>query len=397
MSTLHAPNSSRPAHLHFDLIRLSARTLCSYTLEGNSATKGPREQTAGDHSGRTFSARFESVCPCSLETIESDNSYVTRILSHWLLNVSMINTPAMNTFWPHRPLVCRWVTVALVCFLGLQLGAVPALAQGDSSLSPEQKQKLQKELQQTYKEGAKAGNAENFETAIARFEESIQLAEKLGMNNLVTKIEGSLVESLKGAASAALNEEDYETALSYYEELTNYTDNDPSVYYNRGLALINTNRTEAGLESLQTAIEIGNQTGNTRVAGLATERIQDEFVATASEALQGDNPSQSQIETALDALDQMREYVDPSATSMFYRATALFEAGQHQQAIQNAREGLEMHQGSRSDAAKFHYIIGESQLETGNKASACETFENAAYGDYQARANHYLENECDNL
>ncbi|PSQ69783.1 MAG: hypothetical protein BRD31_04960 [Bacteroidetes bacterium QH_2_64_26] len=369
MSTLHAPNSSRPAHLHFDLIRLSARTLCSYTLEGNSATKGPREQTAGDHSGRTFSARFESVCPCSLETIESDNSYVTRILSHWLLNVSMINTPAMNNFWPHRPLVCRWVTVALVCSLGLQLGAVPALAQGDSSLSPEQKQKLQKELQQTYKEGA----------------------------NLVTKIEGSLVESLKGAASAALNGEDYETALSYYEELTNYTDNDPSVYYNRGLALINMNRTEAGLESLQTAIEIGNQTGNTRVAGLATERIQDEFVATASEALQGDNPSQSQIETALDALDQMREYVDPSATSMFYRATALFEAGQHQQAIQNAREGLEMHQGSRSDAAKFHYIIGESQLETGNKASACETFENAAYGDYQARANHYLENECDNL
>ncbi|PSQ97521.1 MAG: hypothetical protein BRD51_04075 [Bacteroidetes bacterium SW_11_64_17] len=285
--------------------------------------------------------------------------------------------------------------MVLVCFLGLQLGAVPALAQDD--LSPEQKQKLQKELQQTYKEGAKAGNAENFETAIARFEESIQLAERLGMNNLTTKIEGSLVESLKGAASAALNEEDYETALSYYEELTNYTDNDPSVYYNRGLALINMNRTEAGLESLQTAIEIGNQTGNTRVAGLATERIQDEFVATASEALQGDNPSQSQIETALGALDQMREYVDPSATSMFYRATALFEAGQHQQAIQNAREGLEMHQGSRSDAAKFHYIIGESQLETGNKASACETFKNAAYGDYQARANHYLENECDNL
>jgi tetratricopeptide (TPR) repeat protein len=285
--------------------------------------------------------------------------------------------------------------MALVCFLGLQLGAVPALAQDD--LSPEQKQKLQKELQQTYKEGAKAGNAENFETAIARFEESIQLAEKLGMNNLTTKIEGSLVESLKGAASAALNEEDYETALSYYEELTNYTDNDPSVYYNRGLALINMNRTEAGLESLQTAIEIGNQTGNTRVAGLATERIQDEFVATASEALQGDNPSQSQIETALGALDQMREYVDPSATSMFYRATALFEAGQHQQAIQNAREGLEMHQGSRSDAAKFHYIIGESQIQSGNKAAACETFENAAYGDYQARANHYLENECDDV
>jgi tetratricopeptide (TPR) repeat protein len=303
----------------------------------------------------------------------------------------------MSNHWFHPSSICRWAAAILVCLLGLQLGTVPAFAQDGSSLSPQQKQELQKELQQTYKDGAEAGNAENFETAVARFQEAIQLAEKLGLNDLIAKIEGNLVESLKGAASAALNEEDYETALSHYEELLNYTDNDPSVHYNRGLALINMDRTEAGLESLQTAVEIGNQTGNTRVAGLATERIQDEFVATASEALQAENPSQSQIEGALDALDQMREYVDPSATSMFYRATALFEAGRHQQAIQNAREGLDMHQGSRSDAAKFHYIIGESQIQAGNRAAACETFKNAAYGDYQARANHYLENECDDL
>jgi len=36
-------------------------------------------------------------------------------------------------------------------------------------------------------------------------------------------------------------------------------------------------------------------------------------------------------------------------------------------------------------------------METGNKASACETFNNATYGDYEARANHYLENECDDV
>ncbi|MFB6278805.1 MAG: tetratricopeptide repeat protein [Salinibacter sp.] len=303
----------------------------------------------------------------------------------------------MNNSWPYRPSIYRWVTVALVCLLGLQLGAAPALAQSDSSLSPKQKKKLQKELQQTYKEGAKAGNAKNFEVAIARFKESIQLAKKLGLNDLVTKIEGNLVESLKGAASAALTKENYETALSHYEELMNYTENDPSVHYNRGLALINMDSTEAGLQSLKTAIEVGNKTGNTRVAGLATTRIQDEFAATASKALQGDNPSQSQIEKALDALDRMRKYVDPSATSMFYRATALFEAGKHKQAIQAARKGLDMHQGSRSDAAKFYYIIGESQMELGSKATACKTFKNAAYGDYQARANHYLENECDDV
>jgi tetratricopeptide (TPR) repeat protein len=304
----------------------------------------------------------------------------------------------MNNHRSHYSSIRRWITVALVCLLGLQLSAVPSLAQDESSLSPQQKQKLQKELQQTYKEGAKAGNAKNFEEAIARFEEAIQLAEKLGMSDIVSRIEGNIVNSLKGAGSTALKEENYEKALSHYQKLKEYTDEDPTVPYNQGLALLNMeDSTESGLQSLQKAIELGNQTGNTRVAGLATERIRDEFVATASEALQGNNPSQSQVNTALDALDQMREYVEPNATSLFYRATALFSSGQHQQAIQTAREGLDMHQGSRSDAAKFHYIIGESQMETGNKAAACETFKNAAYGDYQARANHYLENECDDL
>lgn len=303
----------------------------------------------------------------------------------------------MNIHWPKRLLANRWIAVALVCLLGFQLGAVPALAQTENSLSAEQKKKLKKQLQQTYTKGAKAGNAKNFEEAAAYFEESIQLAEKLGLSNLVTKIENNLVESLKGAGSSALKKENYEEALAHYDKLREYTDDDPNVHYNRGLALLNLDRTEAGLESLQRAISIGNQTGNTRVAGLATERIRDEFLATASEALQGDNPSQAQVNTALDALDQMREYVDPNATSMFYRATALAENEQFEQAIQTAQEGLDMHQGSRSDAAKFYYIIGESQIALGDKASACETFQNAAYGDYQARANHYLENECDDV
>ncbi|MFB6273243.1 MAG: tetratricopeptide repeat protein [Salinibacter sp.] len=306
--------------------------------------------------------------------------------------------------WPSRLLAHRWIVVALLGLFGLQFTAAPVVAQdGNSaqngnSLSPKQKKKLKKKLQQTYKEGAKAGNAKNFTVAIARFQKSIKLAKKLGLADLASKIKRkNLVESLKGAGSAALKKKNYKKALSHYEKLRQYTNQDPAVHYNRGLALINMDSTKAGLKSLKKAIDIGNKTGNTRVAGLATKRIRDEFLAKASKALQGDSPSQEKINTALDALDQMREYVDPNAKSLFYRATALFEDGQYQKAIQTARKGLDMHQGSRSDAAKFYYVIAESQWETGSKASACETFKNAAYGNYQARANHYLNNKCDDL
>lgn len=288
----------------------------------------------------------------------------------------------------------RWVMLTLACVLGLQLGAAPVFAQ-NSGMSAEQKRKLQKQLQQTYKEGAKAGQAKKYNIAATKFKKSLQLAEKLELDNLIGKIRNNLVKSLKGAASAELEKDNISAALSRYEEVLQYDDRDPVVYLNMGIANLKRDSTEAGLTSLQKAIEIGNSVGNTRVAGRASERIRDEFLATASKALQGENPSQEQINTAIEALDQMNEYVDPNADAKFYRSTALYESGQLKQAMQAAREGLNMHQGSRSDAAKFYFIIAESQFKLGNKSSACQTFENAAYGDYQARAEHYLENECE--
>jgi len=303
----------------------------------------------------------------------------------------------MNMYWPQHVLTNRWIVVALIGLFGLQFSMTSAVAQ-DGSSAKEERIKKKKQVQQMFKKGQKLAQSGDYGPAADTFEEALSMAREVEWQKAIQMSQNFLVESLTQAGTQANKQENYEQAVSYYDRALKYVDNDPSVHYNRGLALVNIeDRTDAGLEALQKAIEIGNQTGNTRVAGLATERIRDEFIARASEALQGDNPSQAQINTALDALDQMREYVEPNAKSMFYRATALFEADQHQQAIQNAREGLDMHQGSRSDAAKFYYIIGESQMAAGNKASACETFKNAAYGDYQARANHYLNNECDDV
>jgi tetratricopeptide (TPR) repeat protein len=288
--------------------------------------------------------------------------------------------------------------MAFVGLVGLQLSVAPVVAQDGSSSAKEERIKKKKQVQQMFNKGKKAAQSGDYEQAAETFNEALTMAQDVEWDQAVQMSQEFLVKSLKQAGTKANKEENYGRAVSYYDRVLQYVDNDPSVHYNRGLALINIeDSTEAGLSALQKAIDIGNQTGNTRVAGLATERIRDEFIAKASKALQGDNPSQEQINTALDALDRMREYVDPSAKSLFYRATALFKDGKHEQAIQVAREGLDMHQGSRSDAAKYHYVIGESQFALGSKASACETFKNAAYGDYEARANHYLNNECDDL
>ncbi len=286
----------------------------------------------------------------------------------------------------------RWLASSLALLLVAGLGVAPVHAQDGSS--GDNTQELKKQLQASYKAGAQAGNQGNYETAITRFEEARGIAQELELDDIVQKIEGNLISSLKNAGSADLKQENYEQALAHFDKALEYADNDPSVYHNRGIAYFSIDSTDAALESMQTAIDIGNETGNTRVAGMATERVRGHFLNIASQALNGDNLSSSQINTALEALDDMENYVDPNAQSQFYRSLALFEQGSLQEAIQTARAGLDMHDGSRSDAAKFYFVIAESQMQSGNQSQACETFKNAAYGDYQARAEHYLKNDC---
>lgn len=272
----------------------------------------------------------------------------------------------------------------------------PVHAQDESS-DADNTEELKKELQASYQAAAEAGNQGNHGTAIDRFEEALDLAQQLELDDIVEKIQSNMTNSMKRAGSAALKEEDNEAALDYFGEALEYVEDDPSVYHNRGIAYFRMDSTDAALESMEQAIELGNETGNTRVAGLATERVRGHFLNIASEALNAESLSSSQIQTALDALDEMQEYVDPNAETMFYRALALYEQSDYQEAIQTAQQGLDMHDGSRSDAAKFYFVVGESQMELGNEADACETFPNAAYGDYQARAEHYLENDCEDL
>ena len=286
----------------------------------------------------------------------------------------------------------RWLAASLALLLVAGLGIGPVHAQDGSSGN--NTQELKKQLQASYKAGAQAGNQGNYETAVTRFEEAREIAQQLELGDIVQKIESNLINSLKNAGSADLKQENYEQALAHFAKVLEYDDNDPSVYHNRGIAYFSMDSTDAALGSMQTAIKVGNETGNTRVAGMATERVRGHFLNLASQALNADNLSSSQISTALDALDDMENYVDPNAQSLFYRSLALFEQGNLQEAIQTAQQGLDMHDGSRSDAAKFYFVIAESQMQSGSQSQACETFKNAAYGDYQARAEHYLKNEC---
>ncbi|MGM0705175.1 MAG: tetratricopeptide repeat protein, partial [Bacteroidota bacterium] len=248
-------------------------------------------------------------------------------------------------------------SACLVLIVTATLAALPSLAQSEGGGGGNEA--LQR-LEQTYRQGMQAGEQGDHEVAYNNLSEAIELAEQEEQERALRQISDNLTRMAKNWGNDALENENYEEALTHFEKGAEFDPEDAYFFYGMGLAQLRLENEEEAMETMQEALSIGNENGDQRTVGLATDRIRQEYVARASRALSADNVSSANIEEALEALDKMEEYVDPDASAYFYRAVALFEQDDYDEAIENARQGLEMHSGSRSDAARYHFVIAES-------------------------------------
>jgi len=276
-----------------------------------------------------------------------------------------------------------------VLTIAFALFVTPALAQSGSDPKVE-------ELKTTFAAAMSAAKQGNAEEAYPKLEKSLQLANEAEQSGAASQIEDRMVKLAKNWGNKALKEKSYQEAMMHFEKGTEYAPTDAYMVYGMGLAQINQEGMVGdAVQTLQKAITVAEENGDRKTANLATERIRQEFVSRASQALNVQNPGPTEATEALEALDEMRQYVGASAKSLFYRATAQYSQRNYEEAIATAEEGLEMHRGSRTSAAKYHFVVAESLMRNGDTAAACSRFEQSAFGDYKARSEHYLENECE--
>ncbi len=151
---------------------------------------------------------------------------------------------------------------------------------------------------------------------------------------------------------------------------------------------------DGAIAAWQMAIEKGNAIGNAKgrkTARAAATAIRDNLYFAASSRLGKSSPSRADADAAIAALEASEEYVEPDADYYYYMAVARSVKGEHGQAVALANQGLEIHRGSRTDKAKIYFVKGEALMYSGDTEGAKAAFTNAAYGNYRASAQHYLE------
>ena len=240
---------------------------------------------------------------------------------------------------------------------------------------------------ETYNAAREAAKANNLVEARAKFAEAAKGAEEADDSDIATRSRYLTAQIDYKLGTAAMKAEDYETALLHYVNgATIYPDYIKN-HYGHGLALKKLDRMEEALDHL---IYVAQGSGDRRTSLAAENAIRGHFIHQASSAVGKPNATSRDADRAIAILDEYSDYLDPDADYYYYLAEAHHIKGQFQQVIDASDKALELHNGSRTDKAKIYFVKGEALVSAGNTEAAKAAFENAAFGSYKARAEHYI-------
>ncbi len=264
----------------------------------------------------------------------------------------------------------------LAAFLIAGISATPALAQ---------------EYKEAYNAARTAAEAKDYTTAYTKYEEAARGAQSAGDQDVLSKSNRVLSQLDRINGNRALKAKNYDVAKRHFEKGITRDASDAKSHYGLGLALKNLGEIESGMAAFMKAIEVADTPGERKTATTARTAIRKHYYFLASSAVSKSNPSASDGDRALAALEALMEYLEPDADYHYYTAVSHNIKGNNGACITSANKALEIHKGSRADKAKIYFVKGEALMYSGDTDGAKAAFRNATYGSYKASAEHYLE------
>jgi len=233
-------------------------------------------------------------------------------------------------------------------------------------------------------------NIPNLEAAITEFTVSQEKGTEYEDNDIKNRSRGVLAQLNFQKGSLLLKAEDYVGADAALDEAIRINANYAKAYYQKGLVAKNLNEgdIETMLSWFDRAIAVGEQVNDGEVVRLSNNKAHAELLFNGSKAIE-----QNQLSRAIELLQSSLNYNSVSADSYYRLSEASNKLNRLNDAIRFGTLAIELEQGGSTDKAKIFFEIGLAQQMKENKAEACVAFTNAAYGSFKAPSEHKMEFE----
>lgn len=248
------------------------------------------------------------------------------------------------------------------------------------------------EYKEAYNTAIEAAKAKDYNKAYTEFTRAAKLADQADDSGVAQRARKVAAQIDYNLGKQLISNEKFEQALKRFEQGITVYPSYSNNYVGKALALKKLERNDDAIKAYQELIAFGKKNNDTEAVREGEQAIRDHYVFLASSALgRRAEPSASDAREALDHLEKVQEFVEADADIYFYQAAAHNALGEYAQAIALADQALELHRGSKSDAAKIYFVKGEALMYNGDTAAAKSAFQNATFGSYKSLAEHYLE------
>ncbi len=238
-----------------------------------------------------------------------------------------------------------------------------------------------------YKLAVNAYKDKDYEGAIEKFEETVAVCDQYDNEELKSKSLNYLPSLHYAVGNQKYKGEDYEMAMAHYDKAIEYNPDYAKAFFGKGLVYQKLEDTENMLSIFEKTIEIGNASGDEKTAELASQKIRDHYYSIGRLAVKDDN-----FQAAVDNLTKTLEY-DAEFSEPYYLLSVMYNKEmEYEKAAENAEKALLYDQTEPQVKARIYYELGNAYIGIVEYDKACEAFKNALYEPYTNTVKYKMEN-----
>ena len=225
-----------------------------------------------------------------------------------------------------------------------------------------------------------------YDEAIARFEETVDVAGKYNNEQIRNKAEKIIPQLYYIKANALMKQKEFQAAIENFDKAIELNPVNPKAYFNKGMVYKQLDNSEKMKEAMDKAIETGLSKNDMKTVANAEKVARNTFYNKGVKAFGAKNYDEAEgyLKTSI-------EYGNQSVDTHFQLGKIYNIQQKWNEAIVQINKAIELEQGDEIAKAKLYYELATSYVGAGNNEAACDAYKKASYGPYAENAKYQIE------
>ena len=227
--------------------------------------------------------------------------------------------------------------------------------------------------------------AKDIPGAITKFESTVEACNKYGNDEIKEKSLKYIPQLYNANGNAQVKEGDFEGALASFDKAIEYQPGYARAVYGKALVYKRQDDETSMIAAMKQAIEVGNAAGDSKTVAAATKTLRDHYMNAGKIAFKDED-----YEESIKNFESSYAY-DAENPEPYYLTCVIYgKQGEFEKAVEYGLKAAQYE--AADDQAKIWYEVGNAYMSLVEYDKACDAFSKALVEPYLNTVQHKMDN-----